>query len=81
MEEFVLEKESEGEKLFRLSRGDERTKKKPNKYRSYFETKLAKKIVQLEAIYDGQGAIQIFSHGGREVYREKLINQCGFESI
>ena len=34
--------------------------------------KLAKKIVQLEVIYDGENAIQIFSHGGREVYREKL---------
>ena len=55
-----------------IERGFRIFKKKPNKYRSYFETKLAKKIVQLEAIYDGQGAIQIFSHGGREVYREKL---------
>ena len=47
-------------------------KKKPNKFRSFYETKTAKKIVQLEVIYDGENAVQIFSHGGREVYREKL---------
>lgn len=47
-------------------------KKKPNKYRSFYETKLANKTVQLEVIYDGEDAMQLFSHGGREVYREKL---------
>lgn len=51
-------------------------KKKPNKYRSFYETKLAKKIVQLETIYDGENAIRIFSHGGREVYREKLEGEA-----
>ena len=47
-------------------------KKRPNKYRSYYETKVAKKNVQLEVIFDGEAGIQIFSHDGREVYRERL---------
>ena len=55
-----------------IERGFRIYKKRPNKYRSFYETKLAQKIVQLEVIYDGQNAIQIFSHGGREVYRETL---------
>tara|TARA_A200000113_G_scaffold82791_2_gene73630 strand:+ start:107 stop:883 length:777 start_codon:yes stop_codon:yes gene_type:complete len=59
-----------------IERGFRIFKKRPNKYRSFYETKLAKKIVQLEAIYDGQSAIQIFSHGGREVYREKLQGEA-----
>ena len=42
--------------------------------------KPAKKIVQLEVIFDGENAIQIFSHGGREVYREKLQGEA-LESI
>ena len=63
-----------------IERGFRIYKKKPNKYRSFYETKLAKKIVQLEVIYDGESAIQIFSHGGREVYREKLQGDA-LESI
>ena len=35
-----------------------------------------KNTVQLEIIYDGESAIQIFSHGGREVYREKLLGEA-----
>lgn len=67
-----------------IERGFRIYKKRPNKYRSFYETKLAKKIVQLEVIYDGESAIQIFSHGGREVYREKLqgeaLDSIKFES-
>lgn len=67
-----------------IERGFRIFKKKPNKYRSFYETKLAQKIVQLEVIYDGENAIQIFSHGGREVYREKLqgdaLDSIKFES-
>lgn len=59
-------------------------KKKPNKFRSFYETKTAKKLVQLEVIYNGEDAVQIFSHGGREVYREKLegkaLEAIDFES-
>ena len=59
-------------------------KKRPNKFRSFYETKTAKKIVQLEVIYNGEEAIQIFSHGGREVYRENLqgeaLDSIKFES-
>ena len=47
-------------------------KKRPNKFRSFYETKNAQKIVQLEVIFDGDNAIQIFSHEGSEVYRENL---------
>ena len=63
-----------------IERGFRIYKKRPNKYRSFYETKLAKKIVQLEVIYDGESAIQIFSHGGREVYRENLQGEA-LESI
>ena len=63
-----------------IERGFRIYKKRPNKYRSFYETKTAKKIVQLEVIYDGENAIQIFSHGGREVYREKLQGEA-LESI
>lgn len=63
-----------------IERGFRIYKKRPNKYRSFYETKLAKKLVQLEVIYDGESAIQIFSHGGREVYREKLQGDA-LESI
>lgn len=67
-----------------IERGFRIYKKRPNKYRSFYETKLAKKIVQLEVIYDGENAIQIFSHGGREVYRENLqgdaLDSIKFES-
>lgn len=59
-----------------IERGFRIYKKRPNKYRSFYETKLAKKIVQLEVIYNGEEAIQIFSHGGREVYREKLQGEA-----
>ena len=66
------------ERVFRIY------KKRPSKYRSFYETKTAKKIVQLEVIYDGENAIQIFSHGGREVYRENLqgeaLDSVKFES-
>ena len=51
-------------------------KKKPNKYRSFYESKIAKKVMQLELIYDGNSAVQIFSHGGREVYRENLQGEA-----
>lgn len=47
-------------------------KKKPNKYRAFYETKSAKKIIQLEIIFDGKNGQRIISHGGQEVYREKL---------
>ena len=63
-----------------IERGFRIYKKRPNKFRSFYETKTAKKIVQLEVIYDGESAIQIFSHGGREVYREKLRGDA-LESI
>ena len=63
-----------------IERGFRIYKKRPNKYRSFYETKLAKKIVQLEVIYDGKDATQIFSHGGREVYRENLQGEA-LESI
>ena len=63
-----------------IERGFRIYKKRPNKYRSFYETKTAKKIVQLEVIFDGENAIQIFSHGGREVYREKLQGEA-LESI
>ena len=63
-----------------IERGFRIYKKRPNKFRSFYETKLAKKIVQLEVIYDGESAIQIFSHGGREVYRENLQGEA-LESI
>ena len=63
-----------------IERGFRIYKKRPNKFRSFYETKLAKKIVQLEVIYDGESAIQIFSHGGREVYRENLKGEA-LESI
>ena len=63
-----------------IERGFRIYKKRPNKYRSFYETKLAKKIVQLEVIYDGEDATQIFSHGGREVYRENLQGEA-LESI
>lgn len=62
------------ERVFRIY------KKKPNKYRSFYETKTANKIVQLEAIYDGENAIQVISHEGREVHREKLQGEA-LESI
>ena len=63
-----------------IERGFRIYKKRPNKFRSFYETKLAKKIVQLEVIYDGESAIKIFSHGGREVYRENLQGEA-LESI
>lgn len=63
-----------------IERGFRIYKKRPNKYRSFYETKTAKKIVQLEIIYDGESAIQIFSHDGREVYRENLQGEA-LESI
>ena len=59
-----------------IERGFRIYKKRPNKFRSFYETKNAKKIVQLEVIFDGENAIQIFSHGGREVYREKLQGEA-----
>lgn len=55
-------------------------KKRPNKYRSFYETKTANKIVQLEVIYNGETAVQVVSHGGSEVYREKLQDEA-LESI
>ena len=55
-------------------------KKRPNKYRSYYETKMGKELLQLEVIYNGTEAIQILSHGGREVYREKLEGEA-LESV
>lgn len=63
-----------------IERGFRIYKKRPNKFRSFYETKLAKKVVQLEVVYDGESAVQIFSHGGREVYREKLQGDA-LESI
>lgn len=59
-----------------IERGFRIYKKRPNKFRSFYETKLAKKIVQLEVIFDGKSAVQIFSHGGVEVYREKLQGEA-----
>ena len=59
-----------------VERGFRIYKKRPNKFRSFYETKNAKKIVQLEVIYDGESAIQMFSHGGNEVYREKLEGEA-----
>ena len=47
-------------------------KKRPDKYRAFYETNIGKKNVQLELIFDGSEATQIFSHGDTEVYREKL---------
>ncbi len=47
-------------------------KKRPNKYRAFYQTNIGKKNVQLELIFDGVEAIQIFSHDGTEVYRERL---------
>ena len=44
-------------------------KKRPNKFRSFYETKLAKKIVQLEVILTVK-CYQIFSHGGRGLSRK-----------
>ena len=63
-----------------IERGFRIYKKRPNKYRSFYETKTANKIVQLEVIFNGENAIQIFSHGGREVYRENLQGEA-LESI
>jgi outer membrane lipoprotein-sorting protein len=63
-----------------IERGFRIYKKRPNKYRSFYETKLEKKLVQLEVIYDGENAVQIVSHGGREVYRENLQDDA-LESI
>lgn len=59
-----------------IERGFRIYKKRPNKYRSFYETKTSKKIVQLEVIYDGENAIQIFSHEGSEVYRERLEGEA-----
>lgn len=47
-------------------------KKKPNKYRSHYETRSAKNILESEIIFDGENAVRIFSQGGVEVYRENL---------
>ena len=59
-------------------------KKRPNKYRSFFETNLDNKKVQLEITYDGDNAVKLFSHEGREVYRENLegdeLESIKFES-
>lgn len=51
-------------------------KKRPNKYRTYYETDVGNKRVQLELIFDGLNAVQIFSHGGQEVYRENLEGEA-----
>ena len=63
-----------------IERGFRLYKKRPNKYRSFYETKTGKKVVQLEVIYDGDSAIRIFYHDGREVYRENLQGEA-LESI
>lgn len=67
-----------------IERGFRIYKKRPGKFRSYYETKLENKLVQLEVIFDGTNAIKIFSHGGREVYRENLegdsLESVKFES-
>ena len=63
-----------------IERGFRIYKKRPNKFRSFYETKTGKNTVQLEIIYDGESAIQIFSHGGREVYRERLLGEA-LESV
>lgn len=55
-------------------------KKRPNKYRSFYETKMGQKLVQLELIYNGVEAIQILFHEGKEVYREKLEGEA-LESV
>ncbi|MDG1701425.1 MAG: hypothetical protein P8I61_00730 [Opitutae bacterium] len=63
-----------------IERGFRIYKKRPNKYRSFYETKLGNKLVQLEVIFDGINAVQIFYHGGREVYRENLQGEA-LESV
>lgn len=55
-------------------------KKRPDKFRSYYETEMGQKLVQLELIYNGAEAVQILSHNGREVYREKLEGEA-LESV